>query len=137
MLADFILEEEIYKYSIGGLFSYDCHSNITSGLIISDSSISAWTDIIRIKFCETLHPMTIAVIMVEALMLWLTSPNPSRRKQDRFVLDRIYATIYWLHKIRASECTATYAVAENDYFQPHRSEWRETVNESCLCESQR
>jgi hypothetical protein len=68
MSTDFVLGGGIYEFSIGGLFSYNCHSNITSGLIVSGSNIPAWTDVIRAKFCEMPHPMAIPLIMAEALM---------------------------------------------------------------------
>jgi len=68
MSTDFVLGGGIYEFSIGGLFSYDCHSNITSGLIVSGSNIPAWTDAIRAKICETPHPMAIPLTMAEALM---------------------------------------------------------------------
>lgn len=58
----------MHKYSIGGVFSYDCTSNITTGYLVSGLPIKEWVDEMRIKFRTIPHPMTVAVNMAEVLM---------------------------------------------------------------------
>src|SRR5579859_7498196 len=50
--TDFVLGGGFYRFSIGGVFSHDCRSNVTSGLIVSGSAIPAWTDVIPAEYRE-------------------------------------------------------------------------------------
>ena len=108
LTSDFLLGGTRYKRSIGGIFSYDCQANITTGILISGSNVPSWTGEIPSLFCQMLHPITVVVAMAEALMETVLMMKASYRDRVKRIegmsLDAIEAkTMFQDHRPLAIE----------------------------------
>ena len=93
--VNFLLGGTRYKRAIGGVFSYHCQSNVTSGIVISGSDLSPWIVELPTLFLRLPHPMTIVVAMGEALMetvLTLKARYRARVKQIEGMSQRAIET---------------------------------------------
>jgi hypothetical protein len=67
ILVDFICGG-MATFSIAGIFSYDCQTNITSGFVVTGSNMPPWAAAISEIYPKISHPITVVLLMAEAMM---------------------------------------------------------------------